>query len=171
MSFLSQPISLFPVKPKRQLGAITIDVIISENTTDKLTITKQPIQQGAQITDHAYKEPTTLTMSAHWKDNSTLSLAKIYQNLLDLQNSRQPFTVVTPKRVYNSMLLETLTCTTDKSTENVLAINMGFQQIIIVQVGTVVIDKSKQRNPGRTQATQNTGKQSAAFTMFGGTKF
>jgi hypothetical protein len=47
-----------------------------------------------------------------------LSPKETYQELLDLQNSRVPFDVVTGKRIYN-MLIRALEVTTDRTSENV----------------------------------------------------
>lgn len=163
MSFLSTPISLFPTK-KRQFGTITVDVVQDESTNDTLTITKQPVQQGASITDHAYKEPTAFSATIYFRDNITKSLSKIYQDLLDLQNSRVPFDIVTPKRIYRNMLISTLGQTTDRATENCLKIVISCQEVIIVPVTTTQVPRSKQKNPGKTGATQNAGKKSALAT-------
>src|SRR3954469_17994033 len=121
MSFvLSLPLP-FLKNNKRQVGSIDINVILNESTSDVMTITKQPVQQGAPITDHAYKEPTTLSMSVLFEDNILKSLSAVYQDLQDLQNSRVPFDVVTPKRKYKNMLIAGLGLTTDAKTENALA--------------------------------------------------
>lgn len=165
MGFLSEPISLIPVRPKRQIGTIDVNVVIQENTNDTLTITKQPVQQGASITDHAYKEPTTFSMQILFRDNISLSLSKLYQNLLDLQESRTPFDVITPKRIYHNMLIAVLTQTTDKNTENCLAINISFQEVILVSVTTAIVPRIKQKNPGATGATENAGKKSALQSL------
>lgn len=177
MSFLSQPITLIPIRPQRTIGSIQMQVVVTENTTDTLTITKQPVQQGASITDHSYLEPTVFSSTAYFKDNSqslageinsftspSSGLAKIYQTLLDLQLSRTPFTIVTPKRTYTDMLMNALSQTTDKATENCLSVHMSFQQVIIVSVSSVAVPRINQKSPGRTGATQPAGqKQSALF--------
>lgn len=172
MSFLSQPITLQSLfGPKRVIvGGPDINVVISESTSDVLTITKQPVQQGASITDHAYKEPTVFTMVALFQNNSLISsllstftgggLNAIYQELLTLQTSRAPFDVLTPKRIYKSMLMATLSQVTDKLTENILSVTMTFQQIVIVSVGTIQIDPSKLKNPGSNAATLPSGPKS-----------
>lgn len=161
MSFLSVPISLFAVRPTRKIGSIDVNVVIDESTNDTLTITKQPVQQGASITDHAYKEPTVFTSTILFKDNVAKSLSKVYQELLDLQSSRVPFTIITPKRVYNNMLIATLGQTTDKSTENILKITMQCQEVILVTVSTTQVPRAKQKTPGTTGKTENAGKKSA----------
>ncbi len=165
MSFLSEPITLIPVKPIRKIGDITVNVVIKEDTNDTLTITKQPIQEGASITDHAYKEPTTFTTQVLFRDNLTMSLSKIYEQLLDLQASRIPFDIITPKRIYRNMLMSALGQTTDKNTENCLSINAAFQEVIIVKVSTTQVPRQQQKNPAATGKTENAGKKSALFSL------
>lgn len=178
MSFISQPVTLQSLfGTKRQVGELTLQVVINESTNDTLTITKQPVQQGASITDHAYKEPTVLSMSALFQATPSIeglaspingnsnALAQLYQELLDLQQERIPFTVITPKRIYNNMLLAVLSLTTDKHTENILALNMSFQEVIIVSVVTTQVPRVRQKNPGATGATQNAGKKSALLSL------
>ncbi len=164
MSFLSSPISIFAVRPTRKIGEISANVVVDETTNDVLTITKQPVQQGASITDHAYKEPTTFNTNIYFKDNPAKSLSKIYQDLLDLQTSRVPFDIVTPKRIYRNMLIAALTNTTDKNTENILKITASFQEVIIVSVTTTTVPRAKQKFPGTTGKTDNVGKKSALAT-------
>lgn len=161
MSFLSVPISIFPTKPKRQIGPIQVNVTINETANDVLTITKQPVQQGASITDHAYMEPTVFSAQVLFSDNLLQSLSKVYQDLLDLQSSRVPFDIVTPKRIYRNMLISSLGQTTDKSTENCLAISLTCQEVIIVSVTTTQVPRIKQKTPAETGKTENVGKKSA----------
>ncbi len=163
MGFLDTPISIFPIRPLRKIGEITVNVVVDENTNDTLTITKQPVQQGASITDHAYKEPTVFNTNIYFKNNSDKSLSKIYQDLLDLQISRVPFNIVTPKRIYKTMLLASLNMTTDKLTENVLKISASFQEIILVPVATTTVPRMKQKSPRATDKTENAGKKSFLF--------
>lgn len=176
MSFLSQPITLQSLfGPKRQIGPIDVQVVTNESTTDKLSITQQPVQQGASISDHSFKEPTTFSMNVLFKNNGLLSgllstftgggLSKIYQDLLDLQDSRMPFDILTPKRIYHNMLFASLSQTTDKSTENCLSISASFQEIIIVSISTVSVSRSALKNAGSNGATQNAGKKSALLSL------
>lgn len=166
MSFLSEPITLQSLFGKnRKIGPITVNVVVNESTNDTLTITKQPVQQGASITDHAFKEPTGFSTTILFRDNLTKSLSKIYQELLDLQESRAPFDIITPKRIYRNMLMATLGQTTDKSTENCLSITASFQEIIIVSVVTTQVPRLRQRNAAVTGATQNAGKKSALLSL------
>lgn len=162
MSFLPQPITIQSLFGKnRTFGPITVEVIINEDTTDNLVITKQPVQTGAPITDHAFKEPTVLSMKIRFNDNISKSLSKTYQELLSLQTQFVPLDVTTPKRIYRSMLIASIGQTTDKTTENVLAINLTFQQVILVNIASVQVKPIKQQRKARqTAGTQDTGKKS-----------
>lgn len=160
MSILSQPISLIPTRPVRTIDTIKVNVVVSENTNDTLTVTRQPVQQGASITDHAYKEPTTFSHTILFASNIGTSLAQIYQQLLTLQASRVPFTIVTPKRTYTTMLMTTIAMTTDQKTENILSISCSYQQIIIVSVTAGTVPRLKQKSAAKTGATEPAGKKS-----------
>lgn len=165
MSFLNQPLTDILIRPQRKIGEIFVKVVLSETTNDVLTITKQPVQQGASITDHAFKEPTTFQMSAYFSDNDGVDLSKIYSDLLDLQVAREPFDIITPKRVYKNVLIATLGQTTDKRTENTLAVSFTFQEIIIVKVSTTQVARAKQKSAGKTGKTENAGKKNASIIV------
>jgi hypothetical protein len=172
VSFLSQPLSFFSIGPTRSFGGISGYVTISESASDTVTITKQPIQQGAAISDHAFKNPVSFSIQISFADAGFLpslfggkSLPDIYQELLALQSSFVPFNCVTPKRTYYNMLFAALGQTTDKKTENVLAINATFEEVIIVPVASTNIPRSQLRNPGSNGGNQNAGKKSALLTL------
>lgn len=160
MSFL-EPVSLIPLRPTRTIGDIRGYITISEEGIDKLTITKHPVQQGASITDHAYKEPTELNIQIV-RGGILVDLNEVYQEFLDLQNSRVPFDVITNKRAYSNMLISAIRETTDKKTENIISMSLSLTEIIIVEVTPVnVPPRARQSNPGNTGATEKGGKKSA----------
>lgn len=177
MSFIVQPQTLFAIGPKRQFGGsgniFSGYVTITESTTDSIEITQQPVQQGANIADHAFKKPVTLSIQilfdaglfggSKFGSGFGTSLSTIYQNLLNLQNSFTPFTCSTPKRTYSNMLFSALGVTTDKKTENILAINCSFQQIITVPITTANVPKSQLKNPGSNQGTQPVGSNQSVL--------
>jgi len=170
MSFLSQPVSLFPIMPQRKIDTINVNVIMNEATTDKLTITQHPVQMGAMVSDHAFKEPTALSMQILQSFNSSISLSNLWQQFLTLQTSRTPFTVVTPKRVYANMLLASVNVTTDKSSENCLAVNLTFQEVIIVKTTTTTVPRAKQKNAAKTGKTEDAGDKSIILKAADGVK-
>ena len=170
--------SLFGVG--RSIGTIAVDVILNEETNDTLTITKQPVQTGASMTDHSYLEPTILSMQILQQASpiaqltslatggsfnpfsvGSSQLAELYEDFLSLQSSRTPFVVTTPKRIYQNMLIASLRCNTDKNTENILSLGLTFQQVFFANVGITTLIPSKLANASVNQATQNTGNNNS----------
>jgi len=146
---------------KRSIASFTGYVCINENSTDTLEITEHPVQQGASITDHAFVRPPELSIRYIYMPGN-VPLSEMYKDFLDLQSSREPFTIVTGKRVYNNMLFASIAVTNDVNSENILAINASFKQIILVQVNeTTVPANDLQSNPSQTAPIENTGDKKA----------
>jgi len=176
----------------RSIGGIIPDVTVEETHTDRLTTTKHPIERGAAVTDHAYKEPSLVTMRIAWSDSNTLirsivsgslfsgsisSANDMYKALLDLQTSGQRFDLVTGKRTYSDMLLLQIRNTTDPASENSLHLDLELEQQIVVQTSEVaLVQTDAQANPSATAPVQNAGTkqpvkaqaQSALSILFGG---
>jgi len=170
MSFIQSQINLsFFFGAKRTIQDIAVDCIISEDTTDTLTITKQPVQTGAAITDHSFLEPVILNMQILQQVGNPVSqllgtfsgygLQQLYDTFIQLQKLRTPFTVSTPKRIYDDMLISSLKLHTDKETENILSLYLSFQQVFFVSVGTIFTQKQLLKTPQKNQGVKKTGKQ------------
>jgi hypothetical protein len=147
--------------PQRSLGPITALLFFEERGTDKLTITRHPVEQGASITDHAYQEPAQVMLRAGATNSAGGDegyVTALYAQILALQASRSAFSIQTGKRLFTNMLIESLELTTDEKTEAALALNIACTQIIIVQTGVVSVPPSDvQANPAKTAAIQNSG--------------
>jgi hypothetical protein len=156
--FNTEDVYFYPV---RKIGGFVATVTVSETHTDTIEVTRHPVQQGAAITDHAYVKPCTLSIKASFGFGET-PLEELYNQLLNMQSSRQPFDIVTGKRAYSNMLCTSLSVTTDSKTENVLSISAEFTQVILTQLEIVTVPKrAQQKKPGKTGATENEGKKSA----------
>lgn len=153
----------------RTIGTIVADITIVEESTDELVITEHPVEQGAAITDHAYKRPAMLTLRVAWSNSSPQAggnegyVTQVYQQLLKLQKDRAPIDIVTGQRSYSDMLIRSLSKTTDETTENALFITMGCQQIITVSTTTTttVPPADLHASPAQTSPVSNTGVKQA----------
>jgi len=152
------------ISTRRRLQDIDIDCTIQESHNDTLTVTDHPVQQGASISDHAYLNPAQLVMQIGYSNSSRLAagnenyVSDKYQELLDLQASREPFSVATGKRVYDNMLIAGIAVVTDEKTEAVLMCSVTLRQVIIVETETVAVPPADQQAaPENTAAVQNTG--------------
>jgi hypothetical protein len=133
----------------RSVGGLYAEVTVTESHMDELTITSHPVERGAAITDHAFKNPAQLSIKLGWSAayasssdsgsggdstdaGSGQGINDIYEQLLEMQSSAQPLEVQTGKRLYEDMLIKSIKADTDQMTENVLLITMMLQQIILV---------------------------------------
>ena len=154
---------------QRRIDTLLPNCTILEEGTDELATTEQPVEQGAAITDHAYKRPAILTMRVAWSNSSIESggdpnyATDIYNKLLALQVSGSVFQVVTGKRLYPSMLMISCRQHTDEETELALFMDLQFRQISIVQTSsTSVPPVQSQEIPQQTAPVQNLGPKQLA---------
>ena len=175
------------VKPKRAIGNIHLQVFLEEVMTDELEITQHPVEQGATISDHAFKRPaevviraifantvakggllgsfvggirsTASSVQALLNGNGAEQVLETYNKLLVLQGSRIPFDVLTGKRSYSNMLMQSLAVTVDQNTEYALSITARLQEVRLVRTQTVVVSAAAQdmKNPASTLPVVNTG--------------
>ena len=142
----------------RSIGGIVAPCTLQERHTDTLALTHHPVELGAQITDHAFKNPVELDITIGWGAGSITPLPQIYQKLLDLQKSAVPFNIVTGKRQYKNMLIVSIGQTTGVDTENSLIIYLSCREVIIVETQiTSMKPASDQANPQNTSGVQNLG--------------
>ncbi|MGM7759738.1 MULTISPECIES: phage baseplate protein [Yersinia] len=162
----------------RKIGLLVPSVIIAEKHQDALEITEHPVDVGAAVNDHAYKRAAEVTMEVGFAgggslldfvDTSTIGLSlgkspeEVYQELRDLQESRQPFDVITGKRKYSNMLIRGIEVTTDKTSENVLMCVLTLREVIMSQTESVTVaDKENMQEGVSTSAMQNTGTKAPA---------
>ncbi len=86
------------VQSGRMIGGIIPDVVTEELHRDDLISTLHPVETGTPITDHAFLMPQTVDMRCEWSDASESGapgyVIVVYEQLLSLQQSRQPFDLV-----------------------------------------------------------------------------
>ena len=126
----------------RYLGPITALMTIRESSTDTLQITQHPVAVGAQITDHSFMDPARLDLSMMTTNAQKQPFGEdyvqvVYQQVLALQKSRQTIAIQTGKRLYQSMLIASISMNTDQSTENALMLQISCQEVIMVQNGAI----------------------------------
>lgn len=172
-------------RPARSIGGFTADVTIEEQHTDSAGITEHPVERGAAITDHAYRNPAQLTVVVGYSNSSPVAggdpdyVQRVYGQIRALQNTYEPFSVITGKRAYRNMLIQSLSTTTNEQNEKSMILVVSMREIIIVETqSTTVPPAAVQAQPETTQEVSSTGNkqaqpapkvnQSALSTVFGG---
>jgi hypothetical protein len=158
------------IKTQRSIAGIFPDVTIEEDHTDELEITSHPVE-GGFVNDNAFTKPARLIMRVGWSDSKPGLLGNqfigiglegaildTYRQLLALQSSFGPFTVITGKRTYQNMLMASLNIRTSSESENSLMAEISFQQVIIVQTQSATLPPmTVQADPAKTAETVNNG--------------
>ena len=158
------------------------DLAIRERHSDRLGITAHPIQTGASITDHAFVMQPEFTLEFGWSNSSNAGLLddfvgtsvtdifagnlgegyvkQVYSKIIALQKTRQLCTVVTGKRSYVNVLIESVETYTDVDTAYSMIVSMNCKALQLVHVATTSttsISQASQANPASTSPEQGNG--------------
>lgn len=145
---------------------LIFDAIFSTDYLHSLSITSHPVQQGANISDHAYEEASVLTFeigmsdvmesitSGQFNDSGSTRSVSAYKKLRELQSQRIPLTVVTKFGTYTNMLVETLAVPDDSTTNEALKATVVLKQIFVVAVSTVKISERPQKSEATNEGEQ-----------------
>ncbi len=160
-------------------GDIVPDIVVEEDLYDELAITQHPVEQGAAITDHAFKQPPAIVMRYGFSNSGEKSggdknyVTRVYSAFLKLQLSRVPFTINTLRRAYKNMLINSLSVKVDEKTRYALFIEARARQIQLVQTAIVSVPpRAAQAIPESTTPTEERGtvqpRTSTLYNGFGG---
>ena len=148
------------------IASIVPDVVVEETHHDELVITDHPVETGAAISDHAFLMPVSVQMKIGFSDSSAQQVGYIndvYLAFQKLQQSRQPFDVVTHKRLYQNMLIQAMSAITDQHNINVLQMVVDLREVIIVSTSTAGgSPNSAQALPQKTGNVVDAGNLSLA---------
>ena len=115
----------------RSIGPVKIDCIVREGPSHGLSITEIPIESGAKITDHAVINAKRVRLEIADGDG-----AATFAALVQFQESRIPFTLVTGLYVYSNMLIGAIEADRDAEWSSALRSYVELQEAIIVSSGT-----------------------------------
>lgn len=111
----------------RSIGPVLLSAILHEKTESTLEITEIPVESGADITDHAYLTPRKAILEVVDRGG-----AITYQALARLQQSREPFTLVTGLTILRNMLVKRIDTERDAANAYILRATVELQEIILV---------------------------------------
>lgn len=165
---LAQLTALGPAVPilvrARSIGPFIANITVEEQHLDELVITDHPVERNAVISDHAFKRPMAVVVTAGYSNSSKQAggnpnyINDVYRAFLALQESRELITIITGKRFYSNMLIQRIMVQTDEKTENALFMRCECREVIIVTTQTVAFPPAQdQRNPAVTSPVQNRG--------------
>lgn len=104
-----------------------------------LTITQHPVETGAAISDHSYVNPRRFSFDVGMTDTIAANNVpgfpsrsiSAYNLLLNMQESRQPLTLVTKYGTYNNILIESIDVSDNYVTKYAMRATITLQQLIL----------------------------------------
>lgn len=130
------------VYAKTSLGGYFFDATISEQHDWENTITQNPVQTGANVNDHLFHQPITVTLQLFQSDclasvndgklvpASTRSISAI-RTLYALWYSGASMTLQTSLMTYNSMVIKSCIPNKDATTQTAVKATVILQQLIV----------------------------------------
>jgi len=151
------------VRTKRSIGGIQLDNVILEDHTGSVRLTKNPVEAGADITDHAIVEPDIISISGVVTDTplGTAALGQIISTVTDLfgtsnnsnltrsqqafnafkelKNRAEPLEIDTKLQTYSNMIITSLRTSQDKNTSRSLFIDITLEEVILTESETIAL--------------------------------
>lgn len=164
---------LFVPKPNRRvaIGAITLDATIEETHTLTNTITNHPMEEGSFVTDHAFEEPTKISIQGEITNTPVQILSilnglsqrriEAFEQLTALHKTRDILTIVTGLKIYSNMVMETLDVPRNQQTGGRLQFTATFQEVnkVASQIVGVAPQKIAPAQKDQVQSEQDIGRQ------------
>jgi len=138
--------SLF-VKTKREIGGFKMDAVLREAHSNTIRTTKNPVEFGADITDHSIIEPVQLEIEGVVSD-TPMGLAALgelvnfgskktrsqqaYEKFIEMMNTRELVEVFTKLVAYKNMLITNVNVSQDKDTSKIVLFNISLREVRVV---------------------------------------
>lgn len=166
------------IRNKKAIGGIELDAVLVESHDNQVRLTKNPIELGANVTDHAVIEPKRIFITAQVSDtplglaafgqivdlvtglfgtstsqNITRSNAA-YNAIVQLMELREPIEVQTKLRLYQNMIITNLAVTQDKDSSRIVLMNLTLEELLIVESQIVQLSSDQlESGSAREQGT------------------
>ena len=147
----------------RSLGGLTFTVTISEAEKQTAKMTDYPVEDGVNYSDHVILAPREVTVQVgQGVDDAETDPRDKLDKLRELMTKREPIELYTGKSYYKSMIITSISTTTDAKTETVMIASVTLREVRIAQTQAAavpVISKTRQKQPKKTQASTKRGTQ------------
>lgn len=161
-------------KGEKTIGGVPIDAMVRELHRRSSSVTRNPVEDGADIMDHIHNDPDGLNIEGligapisliNISRGSAQYIKDVYETFKRLRLNKTPITVVTGIEVYENMAIEEFNVPRSAKNGLSLEFSMSLVKLNIVESQSVLIPKrklggsegTKRRSSGKTKAGQNTG--------------
>lgn len=155
------------IRTNKSIGGIKLDAVLQEKHVNELSVTKNPVEFGAEVTDHSRIEPKQVSVLAvvtdtplgfaavgelvdrisgifgsSTEENVTRSVAA-YEAMVALQENRVPLDLQTRLVLYKNMIITKIEVVQDKDSSREVVLNMSFSEMLIVNTEVVQLPPSQ----------------------------
>lgn len=162
------------IRSVKSLGGIQLDAVLSESHMNTVRKTSNPVELGADITDHAIIEPKKINIVAEVSDTplGTAAFGTIidlvtglfgtatstnitrsntaYNAIVQIQEALEPIEVQTRLKLYKNMIITGVSTTQDKDTSRIVSMSISLEEMIITESELIKLDPA-QLKPGSTR--------------------
>lgn len=161
---------------RTKIGALSLDLLVSEELTLEGGVTKYPVESGSIISDHIVEGETSLRISGeissaegYYMRSMKVTMIDALEMLEAMHRDRAEITIVTGLRQYEHMGMERLNAVRSNDAEgggNWLRIGAEFTKIRKVSSRTAEISEQKTSGAtkGRAGATARPNTQNSTAT-------
>ena len=171
------------IRTQKSIGGIQLDAVISESHVNEVSLTNNPVEFGAEITDNAVTQPKQINIIAEISDtplgvaafgqivdlvtglfgsstseNITRSNAA-YNAVIQIQEDREPIQIQTKLKLYTNMIITNVSVQQDKNTSRIVRMSIDLQQVIITESEIVQLTE-EQLQAGSTKEQASSAEKS-----------
>ncbi|PZQ49758.1 MAG: hypothetical protein DI556_09815 [Rhodovulum sulfidophilum] len=149
---------------RTQIGWAAVDVAISTEHTREAEATQHPVEYGVMISDHIVRRPARLEISGFVTDTplfaagfslGTARSSATFHLLNSMLDARAPIYVLTPRRLYPSMVIERVRV--PEGREGALRFECSMKEITQVFSQSIALPPTAEVSQGSTAASAGTG--------------
>lgn len=166
------------IRTEKSVGGIELDAVLTETHTNQVRLTKNPVELGADITDHAIIEPKRINVVAQVSDTPLGGAAfgqivdlvtglfgsstsqnitrsnTAYRAMIQLMEQCEPIEVQTKLKLYKNMVITSLSVTQDKNSSRIVLMNIDLEEVLITESQIIKLTSEQlQEGSVREQAT------------------
>lgn len=165
--------------PKSQIGALVLDVLMTEKLELPATVSRYPIEDGSEMSDHITQEAEKVTISGlipatdalEFGGGGQFKILDALDVLKTIHSDRLPMTIITGMTRYHDMAMVSCTAsrTSDDKGGNWLSIQAELQQIRKVSLRTTEIseERAAPSATGRAGQTQQPAGRTGSAEQLG----
>lgn len=162
------------------INGYVFDAMLRMRQTQRLEVTKNPVETGVDISDHAFLRPREFQFDIGMTDTTLGKVAgqfgllnrsiTAFEILSELQRSRQPVTLNGKYGFYDNLLITNIEPIDDYTTYNALRVSVTLEEIITstTQIVEVSANGSLTSSTNRgTQAAQEVNENVSSLVTLG----